>query len=166
MSASLEAYLRNSSGWNIRKVIHLKIHTVRYMPLAGSSYIELPATLRKSNSILNMKNMEDDKCFLWSILASLHPTDTSPESLEHYKAFEGEINMEGIDYPVSLAKLSKFERQNPNVSLNVFTFEENHIVPLKISKNEGRLNHVDLLFLKDEKTSYFCLIKNFNRFFI
>ena len=65
--------------------------------------------------------MEDDKCFFWSVLASLHPTGTSPESLEHYKAFESEINMEGIDCPVSLAKLSKFETQNPNVSDMGFT---------------------------------------------
>ena len=35
VSASLETYLRNASGWNIRKVIHLKVHTVIYNPLGG-----------------------------------------------------------------------------------------------------------------------------------
>lgn len=40
MAQSLENYLRSSSGWVIKRVLHLKIHTVRYTPLIGSSYIE------------------------------------------------------------------------------------------------------------------------------
>ena len=163
MSESLESYLRNSSGWNIRKVINLIIHSVIYSPIKGSSYIKLPTSLARSRCIINIKN-EDQKCFLWSILASLHHADTRPERVENYVAFEGKLNMKGIEYPVALSKLDKFERQNQNISVNVFAFDDNEIVPLKITKNAGRLHHVDLLFLKNKKTSHFCLIDNLNRF--
>ena len=47
------------------------------------------------------------------------------------------------------------------MSLNVFTFEEIHIVPLKITENEGRLHHVDLLFLNDERTSHYYIFAHF-----
>jgi len=63
MYASLENYMRDGSGWFIREVLKLEIHTVVYRPISGSSYIPLPTTLARSNSVINIKN-EDDKCFL------------------------------------------------------------------------------------------------------
>ncbi|KAL4225307.1 hypothetical protein ACF0H5_015996 [Mactra antiquata] len=46
VSKSLEAYLRDSSGWIINKVIKLTIHTVIYKPFGGYSYIPLPNSLK------------------------------------------------------------------------------------------------------------------------
>ena len=163
MSASLESYTRNSSGWNIRKVIELTIHSIRYSPLSGSSYIELPSTLKISRSLLNIRN-EDQKCFLYCILASLHVAPSCPELVQNYREFESELDMTGIDYPVSITSIDKFERQNQNISVNVFAFVDNDIVPLKITKRTDRLHHVDLLLLKNKTTSHYCLIRNLNRF--
>ena len=131
ISASLENYLRNASGWTIRKVLHLKIHSVIYSPLRGSSFIPLPSSLKRSGSVLNIEN-EDQKSFLWSILVSLHPAYCNPQLVENYQAFEREINMNGIEYPVILSKIDKFENQNQIISINVFAFEENEILPLKL----------------------------------
>ena len=163
MSASLESYLRNASGWSIKKVLHLKVHTVIYKPLTGSSYIELPLSLKKSCSVLNVIN-DDEKCFAWSILASLHPIHSRAQAVENYTAFEGQLNMHGLDYPVSLSKIDKFERQNHNIFVNVFAFEKNEILPLRITKYTGRDRHVDLLLLTNEQTSHYCLIKDLNKF--
>ena len=33
INASLESYLKNSSGRNIRKILHLTIHTAIYSPI-------------------------------------------------------------------------------------------------------------------------------------
>ncbi|MCG7877069.1 MAG: DNA polymerase [Candidatus Thiodiazotropha endolucinida] len=163
MSASLESYLRNSSGWNIRKVIHMRIHTVMYKPLAGSSFIELPLSLKKTSSVLNIQN-DDNKCFLWSILAALKPCDSHPENFKNYVAFERDLNMNGIEYPVPLTKIERFERQNACVSVNVFAFDSNEIIPLRITKHNGRDHHADLLLLTSQQTSHYCLIKDLNRF--
>ena len=164
MSASLENYLKNSSGWNVRKVLQLTIHSIIFTPISASSYIDLQTTLKKSKCIINIRN-EDNKCFLWSILAAIHPAkSTSPEQVENYVTFENELNMKGIDYPVTLSKLDTFERLNPNISVNVFTFDEDEILPLRITKCAQRLQHVNLLYLKNNETSHYALIVNLNAF--
>ena len=68
---SLERFMRDGSGWVMKKVLHLEIHTVRYSPLNASSYIPLPKTLQNNCSILNIRNF-DDSCFEYSILAAVH----------------------------------------------------------------------------------------------
>ena len=63
-----------------------------------------------------MKN-EDNKCFLWCVLRALNPKDNHPEILDKkLKLKENTLNMEGIEYPVSLKDIDKFEKQNPIIS--------------------------------------------------
>ena len=50
------------TGWHFVKIINLQLHTTRYTPLKGSSYIKLPKFLESKGAIINMKN-DDDKCF-------------------------------------------------------------------------------------------------------
>jgi hypothetical protein len=68
-----------------------------------------------SHYVLNIKNV-DQKCILWSVLAALHPVsrESHPERVSHYRQYENELNMKDINYPVSLKKLEKFEKQNKN----------------------------------------------------
>ena len=79
MIASLEQYIREGFGWFVNRVLKLEIHTVVYRPISGSTYIPLPATLAKSHSVLSIQN-DDEKCFLYCVLASLHPANDFPES--------------------------------------------------------------------------------------
>lgn len=62
MFESFEKYIRESSGWVLKKVLKIIIQTVNYSPVKGSSYKELPNALRYSQSLLNIKHM-DQKCF-------------------------------------------------------------------------------------------------------
>ena len=59
----------------------------------------------------------------------------------------------------------KFERDNPNVSINVFGYEENEIYPLRITPSSGRRHHVNLLLLTADDRKHYCLIKNTSRLF-
>jgi len=102
--------------------VKLEVSTVQYLPLGGSTYIPTPITFGCSNSVLNIMN-NDEKCFLWSILASLHPSEDIPELMSHYRQFENELDMTDIEYPVSIPKVSNFEKQN-NISVNVFGYED------------------------------------------
>lgn len=79
----LEKYIHESSGWILQSVRLLNIHTVSYKPLNGSSFIELPTTLKQCGAILNIKN-NDNKCFLWSILGHFYSALVQPENVEHY----------------------------------------------------------------------------------
>ena len=159
----LEKYIHESSGWILRRVKHLDIHTVVYKPLGGSSYLELPKTLINSHSLLNIKN-RDDKCFVWVILANIHQVTESADEVHHYTSYECDLNMKGIDFPVSLSKLNQFEKQNEAFSVNVFGYENNEIYPLRITRQKGRKYHVNLLYLQKGDLSHYCLIRNLNRF--
>ena len=72
--------------------------------------------------------------------------------------------MKGINYPVSIQQINKFENQNPNISVNIFTFEDGDVIPLRISKQIENTHHIDLLLLHSEENSHYISIKNLNNF--
>ena len=126
-----ENYVREGSGWQLDSVLEVSIHTGRYKPLRGCSYIPLPKTFRlRHHGVINIKN-NDEKCFLWSVLAALHPQAYHPERVQCYLPYKDELNLDGIQLPMSLKQISKFEKQN-NISINVFGYEDD-IFPLHIS---------------------------------
>jgi hypothetical protein len=163
MFNSLEKYMREGSGWYVSKILKLEINTVIYRPISGSSYIPLPLTLIRSNSILNIKN-RDDKCFMYCILASLHSNVEEPENAQTYVQYANDLNMKGILFPVSVTQINLFERQNESISVNVFTFENGEILPLRLTAETKRRHHVNLLWLKKDTNAHYCLIKDLNAF--
>ena len=58
------------SGWIFQEVEDLTLHTDRWEPLSGSSYLQLDAYLANKKALINMQN-EDNKCFMWSVLKTL-----------------------------------------------------------------------------------------------
>ena len=101
--------------------------------MRASSYIPLPKEIEKKRACLNIQN-RDQKCFLWCVLAQLHPVEHGkhPYRVSKYRPYENEINMSGIEYPVKISSIDKFERQN-DISVNVHGLEGN-VLPLRISK--------------------------------
>ena len=69
---SLAKFQRQESNWRFHSVLSLDLHTVKYEPLGGSSYIPLPAFLAAKKVIINLIN-EDDECFKWAITRALNP---------------------------------------------------------------------------------------------
>ena len=66
-----------------------------------------------------MKN-EDNKCFLWCVLRALNPSNGHSEKIDKkLKDKENTLNMEGIEYPVILPDIGKFEKQNPTISITI-----------------------------------------------
>ena len=159
------------SGYTFVIVIKLVLHTTKWEPLYGSSYIPLDPYLANKKAIINMKN-EDDKCFMWCVLRALYPKDKNAERIDKdLKSKQDIINMNGIHYPVSLNGIKRFEELNPNISISVLGYnkEEGGVLPLQISKHTGCEYDIVLLLLKEavtgengeikEKTHY-TLVKN------
>lgn len=162
--AGLEKYIHESSGWILKSVKKLQVHTISYRPLRPPAHMELPSSFKRSLSILNIRNT-DYKCFVYCILAALqYPKVAYSERISDYKPFEKDLNMNGITYPVRLRQLDRFERLNKHISINFFGFEHSDILPLRITKNTQRQKHVNLLLIKGKKGSHYCLIKNFDKF--
>ena len=159
------------SGWFLVGVISLVLHTTKWEPIHGSSYIPLDPYIANKKAIINMKN-EDDKCFMWCVLRALYPKNDHPERIDNdLKSKQDIINMNGIHYPVSLNGIKRFEDLNPNISISVLGYnkEEGGVYPLQISKHTGCEYDIVLLLLKEavtgengeikEKTHY-TLVKN------
>ncbi len=158
VNAAMEKFMREGSSWYVKRVIKLEKHTIIYKPISGSTYIPLPTSLAKSGSVLNIENT-DEKCFLWSILASIHPADNIPSNVDNYQPFENDINISGLTFPMTVSQIGKFENQNSSISINVFTHEDNEILPLKITSATHRLHHVNLLLLKLKNKNPLCAHK-------
>ena len=59
--------------------------------------------------------------------------------------------MDGIEYPVSLKDLNKFENQNPTISITVFGFK-------------GKREHkIVLMLIEKAGVQHYCLVKNVSR---
>ena len=67
--------------------------------------------------------------------------------------------MEGIEYPVSLKDIDKFERQNPSISITVFGYDEKCVYPLRNSNNTNREHDIILILIKEEGVNHYCLVK-------
>ena len=131
----------------------------------GSNFIKTPP---RSNVVLNFENI-DKYCFIWSILASLHPCNIiHPNRVSDYKQYFNELNINGFNFTkrFKCSGVHKFDELN-NLSLNVFEifFYQNQnnwrhkLIPIKVSKNESN-RVIDLLIYK----THYALIKKLNVF--
>ncbi|CAB4035686.1 Hypothetical predicted protein, partial [Paramuricea clavata] len=78
----------------------------------------------------------------------------------HHIQFEHELDFSGIEFPVTIDKIGKFESQN-NISVNVLGFED-VLFPIYITK-EHFDTHVNLLLYSKETSRHYCLIKDLNK---
>ena len=62
---------------------------------------------------------EDLECFKWSILAALHPASKDAQCVTKYQEYKDELNFEGINFSMTIDKISKFEKQHPGISVTV-----------------------------------------------
>ena len=53
---SLAKFQSQGSNWRFPTVLSLDLHTVKYVPLGGSTYIPLSAFLAAKKAIINHKN--------------------------------------------------------------------------------------------------------------
>lgn len=74
-----------------------------------------------------------------------------------------EFDWHGIDFPVSLKAVDKFEKQNEDIAIHVLRFDEfkKEIYPLRVPKHGTmRPKCIDLLLIADGQNQYYCIVKN------
>ena len=153
------------SGWIFYKIINLELHTVSYRPLRGNTWIPLPKELADKKAIINMKN-KDNKCFLHCVGRALNPTNNHPERIDkELMEKEDTLNIKGIEYPVSLKDIDRFEKQNPEISITVLGFnEKDKVHPLHVSEYIYiRKHNIILLLIERDGVKHYCLVKNSSR---
>ena len=75
-------WISEGSGWTIESINNYFLNIVKYRPLKGSSYMELPKELRNSaKGLINLKN-NDNECFKWCHIRHLNPQDEKPQRIK------------------------------------------------------------------------------------
>ena len=163
IDGAIEAYQEKGSTWYFKEVDKLEIHTVKFNPLKGSTYLPLPDWIKNKQAIINMKN-KDDKCFIWSILRQLYPKKKDPQYIGDLKVYENTLNTKGLIFRMPLDNISKFEKLNPLLpGINVFSYnEKDKSYPLRLAKRDCKCT-IDLFFHTEGSISHYSLIKNFSR---
>ena len=96
---SFATYLKNGSGWILKRVVRAEIATCKLQPLRGSSYLELPKSIRQKKAIINLKN-DDVYCFKWANTRALNPVNVHPERVtKELKEQAEKLNWDGIEFP-------------------------------------------------------------------
>ena len=118
---NIASCMARESDVRVYSIIKFELHTVRYKPLREETYIPLSKDLADKKAIINIQN-KDNICFLWCVLRALNPDKNNTQRLDKkLMGKENTLNMEGIDYPVSLKDLNKFEKQNPTISITALS---------------------------------------------
>ena len=158
---NIAAFQRRGSQWVFVAIEELEIHSIRYEPLRGSSYIPLPEWIKLKEAIVNMKN-SDQECFKWCIARALKPVKRNAERISKDLRKQSEVlNFQGIEFPVPLKDIDKFKKQNRGLAINVFGVEGEEVYPLRLSKI--KFKPINLLLISDSETTHSCLIKNMSR---
>ena len=160
----LQVEMRDS-GWRFDKISSMTIYFYKTNEMNGANYVKIPL---RSNAILNVEN-NDKYCFLWSILAYLHPCNNNhPNSVSIYRQYFNELNIQGFDFSKGFKcfDVHKFNELN-NLSVNIFELNfyqdqnqwKHKLIPIEVSKNDSD-RVVDLAIYKN----HYVLIKKLDVF--
>ena len=136
---------------------------IDYDPIKAYSYIPLDKKLANKKAIINIQN-EDNECFKWCITRALNPKENHPERVDKdLREQSKKLNWYKIDFPVSLDQIMRFEKNNLDISVNVFGYSKNEkVYQLHVSSAclEKRKHVINLLLISNEEKKHYCLIKD------
>ena len=166
---SMSVFAQAGSGWTLQANQSIILEMTDYTPIGGTSYIELPKNIFDTKSIVNIQN-DDQHCFMWAILAALHPADFHAERVIHYQPFQEELNFTGIEFPVTVDQISKFEKLNPEISITVLGIDipdneekdASKVFPLRVP-DKKQTHHIVLLYWSRGDVHHYAWVKNLNR---
>ena len=153
------------SGWIFDKINSMKKSLYKTEELNGTSYVKFPL---RTSAILNIQN-NDKYCFIWSVLASLHPCENSnPLRVNNYVQYFNELNFQIFDFSNGFKcnDVHRFIELN-NLSVNIYELNfyqdgdkwKHSLLRIEISKN-GSDNVIDLLIYRNQ----YALIKKLHVF--
>ena len=140
------------SGFQFQEIEEVILEIYKVNDIQASSYIELPPKYKNSQSIINIKK-NDQFCFLWCILAYLFPVENNKNITSSYSKHFDKFNLEGLEFPMKVKDIPKFENLNIGLCINVFELTGNVLTPIHVNKNYLQ-PQIDLLLYQN----HYCLI--------
>ena len=132
MLLALNNFASHGSGWALDQIDNIEVRLVKNKPMSASSYLALPGKLSHTSALLNIRNREDENCFLYCYTAAYHlkfgprlvPDGassrriTSPATYGTGNPFAKQANGE-FNMPMGFHQMARFEELN-DVCVNVF----------------------------------------------
>ena len=156
----MEQWHALGSDWSVEKIELFYVKIARYDPILVGSYLPLPPNLAKKKAIVNVKNT-DNEC-QWALRAALFSPKDEKNAQRPSKYPENDgINYEGIDFPTPIKQINKLEKQNRNLAINIFGWEDDHVVIHRISerREENNVKLVNLMLIEKGTNQHYCWIK-------
>ena len=93
----------------------------------------------------------------------MYPPNDNEYRVGRYKKYLETLNTKGIEMPMAVKDIDKFEKQN-NYVINVYGCDQDggNIFPRRISKRRDQKS-INLLMLENGEHYHYVLIKNLNR---
>jgi len=160
---SLEEFQERDSGWALSRILNLVVNVNKLNPMRAGCYFEVPREIATKHAVINVSTM-DNACFAWSVIAALYPAEKHAERESSYPHYTTVLNLAGIEFPITIKDISKFERLNA-VSINVYGIENKQVLPLRLTSDK-KDKHVNLLYMQDPRddgVGRFAWIKNLSR---
>ena len=161
---------RNNSGpFHSLETVEIKITKTKN--IYGASFIELPINIKSKQACVNINNLlsckkgikaYDNKCFLWSLIASKHYDEVKKVECVYYKKekyINSIIEPENTSYPIAVDSIPEWEKCN-DMKINVFILDKNEQLELIYTNYDKNPNLVNLLLYNN----HFIWLKNIDRF--
>ena len=90
--------------------------------------------------MINPQN-NDEECFKWTVIAALHHKEIKKDHqrISRLRPYENQHNWEGLEFPVSIKKIDNFEKNNPDIAVNVlFNNKKNQKRNIYTVRRSGR----------------------------
>ena len=171
MLAHIKAQVENpkfpESGFTLDKIMHLYINFHRLVLTRGSSYTELPGWIKSKKAVINPQN-KDEECVKWTVIEALRHKDIKhhPERISLLRPYENQYNWKGLEFPVSIKKIDKFEKNNPGIAVNVLFSKKKSQNIYTVRRSEHNVEckkQVNLLMIEEGGKRHYTTIKNISR---
>ena len=101
LSSQIDSWLSRGSGFVIERIVKFVVCITEFRLLHGSSFIKTPQHIQNKICTVNVRN-NDQKCFIWSVLASLYPSSNNPHRQSHYAKYVHTLNVEGLSFSLQI----------------------------------------------------------------
>ena len=144
------------SGWVVQKLINVDLKVCKGRSLYASSYNPTPPKMKKlKQSLLNIKNVNDDVCFLYCVAAALFPVTHNRCRSNKYSSRLPELIFDPSNLPMEIEHIPKFEHAN-NLSITVFHYREDGVLTTCYwgKRRENVWKKTNLVLLTNAETSH------------
>jgi len=150
-------------GRGVYQINHLRLYYNQ-----GGTFINTPKFIALKCAVINVQCVDDVHCFQYAILAGMNVVASVNRFRPSvYKPHLHLLQMDGIPMPVHLSSVGQFEKQNPDISVNVLFCNDNRdLVAIHTSEFGSQCKyHVNILMLTDHEKFHYVYVSSIARMF-